>query len=167
MYRKKRECSIKCGTVYAPEEWNDNGKIQESNNCYTYALNDPDNPKNHVRGSNPGEVSGLKLSSVDINEVANAAISDGLKKPNLFNKLGFGKRGYYEVYLVVDIEGGDYHWYRQDKGGNWSQKHGLLPVDNVDGSNHLIYNPERANQNYFNGVVNYNNGGIFLWVKRR
>ena len=58
---------------------------------------------------------------------------DDLKKPNFFNKLGFEKKGYYEVYLVVDAEGCDYHWYRQDKGGYWSQKHGLLPVDNVDG----------------------------------
>jgi len=53
------------------------------------------------------------------------------------------------------------------EGGYWSQKHGLLPIDNEDGSNHLIYNPARANQNYFDGTVIYKNGSIFLWVKRR
>lgn len=31
---------------------------------------------------------------------------------------------------------------------------------------HLIYNPARAIQNYF-GVVNYDDGGIFLWRKSR
>ena len=67
------------------------------------------------------------------------------------------------VYLVID-EDYDYHWYRQDKGGLWSQKHGISYVTNVDASNHLIKNPAKANNNY--GTVNYKDGGVFLWVRK-
>lgn len=63
---------------------------------------------------------------------------------HFWNKLGFGKRGYYSAYLVID-EGVDYHWYRQDKGGLWSHKPGITPVLNADASRHLITNPAGAN----------------------
>jgi hypothetical protein len=96
--------------------------------------------------------------------VLEASLSDGrVKKPTLLNKLGFGRKGNYSVYLVID-EGNDYHWYRQDKGGLWSHKRGQTKVINVDGSNHLIKNPAKANRNY--GNVNYNDGGILLWVRK-
>ena len=70
------------------------------------------------------------------------------------------------VYLVID-EGYDYHWYRQDKGGLWSQKHGWDNVDNIDGSKKIIRNPIKANHHYVFGnfTVNYKDGGILLWVK--
>ena len=57
-----------------------------------------------------------------------------------------------------------YHWYREDKGGYWSHKPGITPVTNIDASGRLISNPAKANHNY--GLVNYNNGGIKLWVRR-
>ena len=68
--------------------------------------------------------------------------------------------------MVVD-KGVDYHWYRQDKGGLWSQKHGLGNVDNIDGSKKIIRNPIKANHHYVFGnfTVNYKDGGILLWVK--
>ena len=65
--------------------------------------------------------------------------------------------------MVVD-KGVDYHWYRQDKGGLWSHKPGVTPVVNVDASNSLINNPAKADRKY--GMLNYNDGGIMLWVKR-
>lgn len=94
-----------------------------------------------------------------------AAIRDGLKEPNLLNKLGFGKRGYYEVYLVIDTYH-DYHWYRRDKGGNWSHKRGFgkIGVKNVDSGKKIIQNPATANHNYKG--ANYNKGGILLWKRR-
>ncbi len=79
--------------------------------------------------------------------VLKAAMADGgLKKPNFFNRLGFGKRKYSRVYLVIDIND-DYHWYRQDKGGKWSHKPGITPVINTDASKipTLIRNPKTAN----------------------
>ena len=169
---------------YAPDEWNDglnydaNGDViyntmQSKNNCYSYALDDFDNGNDW--GLQPGYAEGEMTwrDNMSLENVKNAALSDGrIKVPNFLNKLGFGKRGYYEVYLVVDNTDGikDYHWYRQDKGGYWSQKHGIGSVNNVDGSGRLISNPAYANHNYGtypNGTLNYNGGGLFLWVKRR
>jgi RHS repeat-associated protein len=148
--------------VYAPDEWNDNGEIQKTNNCYSYALDEREN--GNYWGLQPGEAGGQHITTtadLNLDYVTNAAISDGrIKNPTLLNKLGFGKRGYYSVYLV-SADGVDYHWYRQDKGGRWSHKPGIIPVVNVDASGRFISNPVRANH----GI--YNNGGILLWVKRR
>jgi RHS repeat-associated protein len=148
--------------VYAPDEWNDNGVIQNTNNCYSYALDERENGS--YWGLQPGEAGGQPITTtadLNLNYVTNAAISDGrIKKPTLLNKLGFRKRGFYSVYLV-SADGVDYHWYRQDKGGMWSHKPGITSVVNVDASGRFISNPVRANH----GI--YNNGGILLWVKRR
>ena len=59
--------------------------------------------------------------------------------------------------------------YRQDKGGLWSQKHGGWLVENVDGSGRTIKNPKRADHcyRYSDFTLNYNGGGILLWVKRK
>ena len=157
--------------VYAPDEWNDginydaNGNIipntiQSTNNCYSYALDESGN--GNLWGLQPGDAGNQPITTtadLNLNYVTNAAISDGrIKNPTLLNKLGFGKRGYYSVYLV-SADGIDYHWYRQDKGGMWSHKPGITPVVNVDASGRFISNPVRANH----GI--YNNGGILLWVK--
>ena len=57
--------------------------------------------------------------------------------------VGFGRKGYYSVYLVVD-NCIDYHWYRQDKGGYWSHKPGRTPVKKLDASGKMIKNPAKA-----------------------
>lgn len=71
----------------------------------------------------------------------------------LISLLGFGGKGYYEVYLVVgEVRQGnvllqrDYHWYRQDKGGLWSHKSGQSFITRYDGNGVLIKNPAKANQ---------------------
>jgi RHS repeat-associated protein len=154
---------------YDSNAWDDGGAIQNGNNCYSYAL---DNPNNTIGGKpQPGEYSGAPYSNLTLEDITVAAIRDGrIKKPNFWNKLGFGKRGYYAVYLVLDDTGNvtDYHWYRQDKGGTWSQKHGNWIVENKDGGGNLIYNPVKANHNYSHIVsdLNYSNGGRLLWVRK-
>ena len=151
--------------TYNPDSWNDNSTIQGSNNCYSYACETMEGVKDE-KGAQPGLRSGEMITSTDLNEVMSASIRDGsVKKPNFWNKLGFGKKGYYSVYLVVDNIGPaiDYHWYRQDKGGLWSHKPGLSKVGRMDASGRLIRNPARANHNY--GYVNYSNGGILLWAR--
>jgi hypothetical protein len=163
--------------TYEPDKWNDGGNYycdeygnivdfdltkQLTNNCYSYALDDIDN--GNLWGLQPGSEGGQPIrtaADVTLGYVTNAAISDGqIKKPTFLNKLGFGKRGYYSVYLVSD-DGVDYHWYRQDKGGNWSHKPGITPVTNIDKSGHFITNPVNANHG------NYNSGGRLLWARRR
>ena len=154
---------------YEPDKWNDGGNIiydesgkivgfdptiQLTNNCYTYALDDINNGK--FWGMNPGDYSNEPFNVLSLNDVTNAAISDGrIKQPNFWNKLGFGKKGYYSVYLVSN-DGVDYHWYRQDKGGYWSHKPGVTSVQNTN-----KYYPTNINHG------NYNNGGILLWARRR
>ena len=96
------------------------------------------------------------LNDITFDYILNAAVSDGrIKVPNFFNKLGFGKQGYYSAYLVID-EGSDYHWYRQDKGGKWSHKQGTTEVKNAG---RRIGTP-------FAKYGNYKSGGISLWVKK-
>lgn len=152
---------------YDPWIWDDNVEIKYQNNCYSYALDDPFNTLAGTKPQ-PGQYSGQSANSHTLEEYANAAIRDGkVIKPTFFNKLGFGKKGYYSVYLVLDNVGADldYHWYRQDKGGLWSQKHGHGDAVRQDGSGNYINNPARANHNYGDGL-NYNNGGILLWRKK-
>ena len=156
--------------TYEPDEWNDGGSIQGSNNCYSYACESIDGVAEE-RGAQPGLRSGEMINNLELETVINAAVRDGtVKKPNFWNKLGFGKRDYYNVYLVVDDTGPiqDYHWYRQDSNGRWSHKPGLTPVTNLDASGRIIRNPARANRNYGSyggGTLNYNQG-ILLWARK-
>ena len=147
-----------------------------NNNCYTYMLDDY--KREHFGGLNPGdktEKTKLPGDKINLNDILELSLTNKrIKKPNILNKLGFGRRGYYTVYLVIS-EGFDYHWYRQDKGGLYSHKHGTGIVENKDGSGEYIKNPAKANHYY--GMckikpnvfvpLNYNDGGIFLWVKRK
>jgi len=122
--------------AYEPDKWNDGGELyydeygnivgfdptkQLTNNCYSYASDDIDNGNLWgLQPGNAGEYPITSYSNINLEYVTQASIRDGrIKQPNLWNKLGFGKNGYYSVYLVID-QGNDYHWYRQDKGGNWS-----------------------------------------------
>jgi len=136
-----------------------------NNNCYTYAL---DFNYDKTGGLNPGNTTDkiqIPKDNLNLNDVLKLALTNNnIKKPTLLNKLGFGKRGYYSVYLAID-EGIDYHWYCQDKGGLWSHKLSFYPVVNKDGSGRPIGNPIRADHHY--GNKNYNNGGILLWVRNR
>jgi RHS repeat-associated protein len=147
---------------YEPEKWNDGGNrddgrsIQGNSNCYAYACNQKGPFAGHY-GMNPGDASGHPIESesdITAEGIRKRAISDGLSPVPV--------KGGYRVYLVVD-PGSDYHWYREDSNGKWSQKHGSMPVDNVDASGRPITNPERANHNYGRGT-NYSQPGGYLWV---
>lgn len=147
---------------YDPDFWNEELDKNIPNNCYSYMLDEP------YRGAEDRNkcLAGGKIIDdypLSVDEVLKAAISDGrIKKPNFFNKLGFGKKGYYRGYLVVGYD--DYHWYRQDKGGTWSSKHGFHnEVNQLDGFNHPIKNPVDASHNYL--LVNYNRGGTEVWIR--
>ena len=40
----------------------------------------------------------------------------------------------------------DFHWYRLDDNGMWSQKHGPAPCQNVDESGNAISDPETCDR---------------------
>jgi hypothetical protein len=74
------------------------------------------------------------------------------------------KPGFYLVALV-SAPGEDYHWYRQDSNGLWSQKHGNAPVTNLDESGHLITNPETCNRDgTAAGMPNYTDFCGYFYV---
>ena len=150
--------------LFDPDIWNEMD-IRVKNNCYSYALDFIE--CDIFGGLNPGYTEdkiSIPIERLNLNDVLELALrNQRIKKPTLLNKLGFGKRGYYPVYLVID-EGIDYHWYRQDNDGLWSHKRGITEVLNYDGSNRIIVNPKRANHNY--GTANYNDGGILLWIRK-
>jgi hypothetical protein len=158
-----------CGSepVYNPTLWNDNGRIQHSNNCYSYACNDPNN---HPDGTKPqpGEHSGHPYYGVpwapnpDPNTgkfnpgpVAGAAQNDGLTPTDCDKPCPCGS---YKVALVytastTDPNNQDYHWYRQDSDGTWSGKPGPGQATNLDASGNIITDPRTADRNY--GGLNY------------
>jgi hypothetical protein len=85
------------------------------------------------------------------------------------------KMGYYLVALVMtsnatyvyDVAAGelrvpDYHWYRQDDNGLWSQKPGTTPAKNTDESSppQLITNPETCNRKEKAGFHTMPGGGL-------
>jgi len=150
--------------IYDPAKWNDPDMINY-NNCYSYALDDFNNGNWH--GMQPGDYSdGPGITSrehLTLDNVLSLAVRDGrVKQPNFWNKLGFGKNGYYTVYLV-SADGVDYHWYRQDQGGGWSHKPGRTAVRNTDFGGRPIISMNPVFMNH--GI--YQNGGIRLWVRRR
>ena len=60
------------------------------------------------------------------------------------------------VALVIspEVPGGchlDYHWYRQDDNGRWSNKPGPAPATDKDASGNPITSPETADRKYVFG----------------
>jgi hypothetical protein len=53
------------------------------------------------------------------------------------------------IFLDTGIH--DFHWYRLDNNGLWSQKAGSSPATNVDGDGNLITDPREA----ANGFIPY------------
>ena len=134
---------------FEPRLWNDQGQIQLSNNCYSYAA---DRPYGHKFGTKPqpGDESGHPLTDLTCDDITRAAKSDGF-----VGKHGSCPVGYHEVSLVIapDV---DYHWYRKDTSGRWSHKPGHTAATDVDASGKPILDPNRANRDYSDrGGPNY------------
>lgn len=153
---------------YDPALWNDGGTIQESTNCYAYAMN---SRTGHPVGGKPqpGDTSGTATARpVTCGSTTKAVVEDGkpddiLQAPRCpYNRQRKrpppDKAGYYLVALVITSKPdgydaaddvfywNDYHWYRQDEDGTWSHKPGYDTVRNVDASGNPITNPETANR---------------------
>ncbi|MFX0065395.1 MAG: hypothetical protein ACFFC7_24760 [Candidatus Hermodarchaeota archaeon] len=124
---------------YEPQNWNDAGTTQLCNNCYNYACNIITN--NYAQ---PGHASGNIYSSINCQEVAEGAISDGLLPVADEEKC---KLCSHKVALVIDPDSPvDFHWYRLDKEGNWSHKPGQWSVTNLDNSGNIISDPRTADR---------------------
>ena len=152
---------------YEPERWNDGGTIQYSNNCYSYAANDPYGheygckPQPGVAAGRPWSAGAVTLGEIleriTCDNITGAAIADGFMP---FNCDAPCPQGWYKVALVVDpYEGSndlaDYHWYRQDQGGCWSGKPGHKLVTNLDSEGAVISDPRTASRQYPEYGLNY------------
>ena len=157
--------------VYNPSLWNDGGRYQHANNCYSYACDtryDGDKIDPSKRDYNgdykpqPGEESGYDPNKEldNCNDIIKRAKGDGLietKKPK-----NCCPKNYHKVALVIGSylnhdgkKGWDYHWYRQDQGGGWSHKPGSGTVRNTDDSGNPITNPETADRGMYNQFCAY------------
>jgi hypothetical protein len=115
--------------------------LQLRNNCYSYAINHPDNPPGWK--SSPGEAAGLgiaKKNKFDAKDLTRLVEKDGLLPAG---DTPVQKKGYYLVALFV-IPQDDFHFLRQDKDGKWSHKPGDEEVTNVDFKDKLITDPKQA-----------------------
>ena len=162
---------------YNPDDWS-NPIIEGSHNCYAYFLNDkiPRTKKNcedickknnscetkNKKCGNlkpqPGKFaaektdfkSNRKYTCKDMSEKVILDNTDFDTGKPLVNKVKFTDKcppNYYKGALVVDPNN-TYHFYRQDKNGQWSHKQGTLRVENTDASGKPMYTSHLADRNY-------------------
>jgi len=148
---------------YEPIRWNNNSKIRENHNCYSYAFND-------IHGKRKGKAQPgyyANYPPISSSEYNCDAIYKRIKKDNpsvyktdFKNKCG---KGYYKSFFALSLGANtDYHFYRQDKNGYWSHKPGRTNASNLDASKKIIINPDRANRNYSH--LNYSTPCQFFCV---
>jgi hypothetical protein len=132
---------------YNPKLWNENYKIKDTHNCYTYAFGKIVNGL--TSKAQPGYASGY--NHIKDNEYTCQAFRERLKRDSPGSYLEkFDNScipGFYKVFLALDVKN-DYHWWRHNKDGYWSHKPGSTEVTDVDADGKKIKNPLEANRNY-------------------
>ncbi len=142
------------------EAWfNQNAKrfvSQYHNNCYNYACN-----TRNDGFAQPGAASNGTGDNTTCAGARANAISDGLQHlSDDFNdcKTLTCPPGTHKVVLVVG-EGVDFHWYRQDSDGGWSDKPGGTPAKKVideDGDSDVDLDDVKRDAEKDRGGWNYN-----------
>jgi hypothetical protein len=127
--------------------------IQRDNNCYNYA--------NNVRTdtyAQPGRASGTWCSDWHTFEqcmvgtnIYQLAVNDGLVPSS---RDAVCPDGMTKVFLCV-ATGYDFHWYRQNANGLWSQKFADDPVDDLWPYGVPITDPEIANRQGYTDFFGY------------
>lgn len=159
---------------YDPNQYNRHRGIKESHNCYTYAFNYLNLPKEKqctktscpLPFPQPGRASGYpKWSKVKGKRCPDllARIMGDVpgSSPAMFEqRCPAGKR---KIALVAD-EDEDYHFYRQDSNGYWSHKPGATDVIPHDATNRRIYDPELASRYYPKSGLHYDQFCSYLCI---
>lgn len=158
--------------VFDPDAYNKYHGIQESHNCYAYAMGFRKLPKKCTPAScsvsypQPGYKSGYS----EWNNV------QGKRCPDILARiLGDAPRaklstfeekcpsGYRKIAVVADPDQ-DYHLYRQDKDGYWSHKPGSTKVTRVDTTGRPIYDPQLATRDNKESNLYYNRFCSYLCI---
>ena len=110
------------------------------------------NKLNNIINSNYEDIYAFKC--IDLNDEYEDLFEDllGITDPNAFSMSC--TTGTYKVVLVRMQDGG-MHWYRQDSNGLWSHKNGRGYVTNYDSDNKLIFDPRTCAKTYSEGTYEY------------
>jgi len=131
---------------FNPAFWN-RSNVQPHNNCYNYARN-----WRTDTFAQPGRAHGAQTSIMSCPTVTQAAIADGLRKRcDCLPETEYPRR----LMALVVAPGGDYHWYRHQRGGFWGHKPGHASARNYDNSNQLVTNPETCDRGWYTDFCGY------------
>jgi hypothetical protein len=126
---------------YNPGPWNSPAH-QPINNCYNYSTDIMTDTR-----AQPGWAHGL-FPPTTCAGTGSGAVADGLVEAPEKRCAGCS----HLVALVISPGTSgcivDYHWYRQDDNGRWSNKPGSAPATDLDDSGHPIMSPETADRKY-------------------
>ena len=147
-----------------------NYESKRNNNCYTYAINQPKNPytsRAYVSYSHcqPGNLGGNGICSKSdySNKKVKARELIILARKDL-KKLGYSlSKTTYKKYITEGdcwkvafcLADDDYHWYRQNDDGTWSEKRGNDIVTNRDYSGEIIHNPKKCDRGEYTTFVGF------------
>jgi hypothetical protein len=164
---------------YRPELYNSDRRIQDTHNCFAYAIGayDPPDPSLcdskgvcNIKFHQPGNRAGYSKFNTHEKKRCPDIIARTIGDNPAITMSSFEARcprGTSKIAFAVDPER-DYHVWRQDSNHYWSDKHGSQPVGNKDASGRLQYNPALSNRNYsdYNTPLNYTSFCGFLCVPR-
>ena len=127
--------------AYNPGPWNSPAH-QSHNNCYNYSTDIMTDTF-----AQPGLAHGV-FPPTTCAGTGSGAVADGLVEAKEKRCTSCS----HLVALVISPGTGgcgvDYHWYRQDDNGRWSNKPGPAPATDKDASGNPITNPETADRKY-------------------
>jgi hypothetical protein len=161
---------------YIPEILNKSPKYVETHNCISYALRGnkinrelmaqcKDVSSCSVNFEQPGAASGQR-GAMRKGSLRTCPTVAKLTKSDLGSKFvrsSYSKpcqQGMSKVALVV-APGTDYHWYRQNPDGTWSDKAGSNKVKNWDAKKRKVFNPSGASRDYGDGLAYKDFCGFF------
>ena len=148
---------------YEPTKWNNNSRIRDNHNCYSYAFNDIHSKR--TGKAQPGYYA--NYPPINSSEYNCDAIYKRIKRdnPSVYKTTFKSKcgKGFYKSFFALSLDRNtDYHFYRQDKNGLWSHKPGRTNATNLDASKKIIINPKLANRDYSH--LNYSTPCTFFCV---
>jgi hypothetical protein len=136
--------------VFDPGKWNNDPNIQMNNNCYNYANDIITNTF-----AQPGRGSGAIFTDFTCDSVGSASQNDGQVPSS--TPASTPAVGHYMALVIRPVPASvpDFHWYRLDDDGSWSQKHGQAPCTNLDESGNPISSPETCDRGDYSVFCGY------------